>query len=254
MRETQGAGPPALKGAGPSSAAWSTKSRRASPAGAPTPPPRPRASHPEETPPRHTHAHDSQRRRASAVTLWPVGRALPAPGPDLGGRRPQTRQASGGPNPPVPEEGRGPAGGDGPEDGPGGSGPRAAPWSSSPGEEDRGLSLRSDPGRGRQRSGAVEAAASRACSRPAGVQCLGFILINLVMYGAVASLLGTAGAAPCSSWVPSLPSNLGSTDPRFTVRRQLRGEEGPKRDRQGLWASRPHGSPGPVARQRLIVW
>lgn len=105
--------------------------------------------HTRRRPPRHTHAHDSQRRRASAVTLWPVGRALPAPGPDLGGRRPQTRQASGGPNPPVPEEGRGPAGGGGPEDGPGGSGPRAAPWSSSPGEEDRGLSLRSDPGRGR---------------------------------------------------------------------------------------------------------
>ena len=227
------------------------KTRRASPTGGPNSTPAASGLTPRGDPPRHTNTQDFQRRRASAVTSWPVGRVLPAPGPDLGGRRRQARQASGGPNPPVPEEGRGPWAGAARRTGPAARVPGPPPGRLRQGRRTGDSASRATRVGVGQHPGSVEAAASRACSRLAGVQCLGFILINRSCMGlwpliTNTALLGTAGAAPCSSWVHSLPSNSGSTDPRSTVRRQLR-EEGPKQDLQGLWAARPHGSPGPVA-------
>lgn len=148
----------------------------------------------------------------------------------------------------------------GPEDGPGGSGPRAAPWSSSPGAEDRGLSLQSDLGRGR----AAPRVSGRSCGKPGLLapswrSVPRFYFDKSVMYGVVASdykycPVGDGGRGPLLFLGSQSSQQLGSTDPRSIVRRQLRGEEGPKRDLQGLWAARPLGSPGPVARQRVRVW
>lgn len=75
----------------------------------------------------------------------------------------------------------------GPEDGPGGSGPRAAPWSSSPGAENRGLSLQSDPGRGRAAPRVSGSCGKPGLLAPSWRSVPQFYFDKSVMYGVVAS-------------------------------------------------------------------